>query len=136
MPIMLQACRRLWCATLLLLVSACGAGGPAYGPAGVDPIVEMTSGLSFTPAEIEVSIGQTVEWRNTSLFTHTVTTDPAQVTDPARVASPSQAEVFHQDVPPGEIYRHRFSVPGIYDYVCVPHEGFDMRGRVVVRPPD
>lgn len=136
MPKSFRAVCRLWGAVPLLLLAACGAGGPAYAPAGSDPIIEMTSGLSFSPAEVEVSVGQTVEWRNTSLFTHSVTTDPAKVSDPTQVALPEGAAPFHRTVPPGEIFRHAFTVPGVYEYVCVPHEDFDMRGRVVVRPAD
>lgn len=138
MPILPPALGRPWrMAPLLLLpLTACGTGGPAYGPAGPDPIVEMTSDLAFRPKVVEVSVGQTVEWRNTSLFSHTLTTDPARLAEPGEVGSPAAAAVFHKEVAPGEIYRHRFTAPGAYAYVCVPHEGLGMRGTVIVRPAD
>ncbi|MFB6081287.1 MAG: plastocyanin/azurin family copper-binding protein [Halanaeroarchaeum sp.] len=37
-------------------------------------------------------------------------------------------------IPPGEQYRHRFSVPGWYHYYCIPHEPAGMMGNVHVVP--
>ncbi len=119
-----------------LALAACGTGGPAYtrGPETADAIVEMTSDLAFAPATVTVRAGQVVEWRNVSLFTHTATFDPTLADDPAHVEQPDGVEPFHSgDVPPGEIARRRFDMPGTYRYVCLPHEGFGMRGTVVVR---
>ncbi|MFQ5774969.1 MAG: plastocyanin/azurin family copper-binding protein [Kiloniellaceae bacterium] len=122
---------------LLLFLGACGAGGPAYGPpaAGVAATVEMTPGLAFDPAEITVQAGATVEWRNKSIFTHTVTADPELAADPAHVALPQGAATFHSGpVAAGAVFRHTFATPGTYRYVCLPHEGFGMMGTVVVKP--
>ena len=107
----------------LLLLTGCGWGGPAYGPPAEDAaIVEMTTWLSFEPSTITVKAGDTVEWRNTSPFTHSVT-------------STSAAETFDSGaVKPGQVYRHTFAQPGTYAYVCKPHEEHDMRGAVVVEP--
>jgi plastocyanin len=93
---------------VLLAVSACGVGGPAYGPpsAEVAATVEMSSRLAFEPAEITVRVGDTVEWRNMTLFTHTVTGDPNLAEDPAHVALPDGATAFDSgSVPAGEVFR-------------------------------
>ena len=78
--------------------------------------------------------GQTVEWRNTSFFTHTATCDPAKAEDPRHVELPAGARTFDSGrIPPGEIWRHSFAAPGTYRYVCLPHEEDGMLGTVVVR---
>lgn len=116
-----------------LVLAACGAGGPAYGPPpapGV-AVVEMTDGLAFAPASTRIKAGDTVEWRNTSLFTHTVTDQPGH-SDLGRL--PPGAQPFSARVAPGAIFRHTFTVPGTYGYYCMPHEDFDMHGTIEVAP--
>jgi plastocyanin len=34
----------------------------------------------------------------------------------------------------GDIFRHTFTVPGTYTYLCVPHDRMGMVGRIVVMP--
>jgi plastocyanin len=119
----------------LLSLGACGFGGPAYGPASdAAAVVEMTNGLAFQPDAVRIKAGETVEWRNRSLFTHTVTDDPAQAKDAADAQLPEGAPPFSAQVSAGEIYRHIFTVPGIYRYFCLPHEGRGMHGQVTVEP--
>jgi plastocyanin len=120
----------------LSLLTACALGGPAYAPSqdSTAQVVEMTSTLSFYPSELHIRAGDAVEWRNRSLFTHTVTDDPAKASNPEDSALPPGAEPFSAQVAPGEVYRHTFTVPGTYRYFCEPHEGLDMLGRVVVEP--
>lgn len=119
----------------LFVLSGCGAGGPAYEPPlpDVAAITVMTTGLAFDPAEVKVRVGDTVEWRNKSLLTHTVTTDPTLARDKSHVRVPEGAQVFDSGaVFPGEVFRYTFKVPGIYLYICEPHQNFGMRGTVVV----
>ena len=119
----------------LLSLGACGFGGPAYGPASdVAAVVEMTNGLAFQPDAVRIKAGETVEWRNRSLFTHTVTDDPARAKDAADAQLPEGAQSFSAQVGAGEIYRHIFTVPGTYRYFCMPHEGWGMHGQVIVEP--
>lgn len=122
---------------VLLGLSGCAGRGPAYAPAsaGTAATIRLTSTLSFDPASVEVRSGETVEWRNVSLFTHTVTDDPTLVGDDAEVALPLGAESFSVSLPAGEVFRHRFTTPGTYRYVCMPHQGFGMHGQVVVTSP-
>jgi plastocyanin len=111
------------------MMAGCGLSGPAYEPAPEDAaVVEMTTWLTFDPSTIEITAGDTIEWRNTSPFTHTVTFETA-----AGVAAASRA-LNSGPIGPGEVFRQSFAQPGTYPYVCKPHEGHDMRGTVVVRP--
>jgi len=119
----------------LLSLGACGFGGPAYGPSSdAAAVVEMTNGLAFQPDAVRIKAGETVEWRNRSLFTHTVTDDQARAKDAADAQLPEGAPSFSAQVGPGEIYRHIFTVPGTYRYFCMPHEGRGMHGQVIVGP--
>ncbi|QKT03616.1 hypothetical protein HUS23_07225 [Ectothiorhodospiraceae bacterium 2226] len=116
-------------------LAACGLGGRAYDPPPEDAaaVVNMTHGFGFDPEEVVVPRGATVEWRNRSFFTHTVTADPARVKDPVHAQLPAGAEPFHSGrLRAGSVFRHTFEVPGTYEYVCLPHEGRGMRGRVRV----
>jgi len=119
----------------LLSLGACGLGGPAYGPdSDAAAVVNMTNGLAFQPDAVRIKAGETVEWRNRSLFTHTVTDDPLRARDPGDAELPDGAQSFSAQVGPGEIYRHIFTVPGTYRYFCMPHEGWGMHGQVIVEP--
>ncbi len=124
-------------ALLAVSLAACGSSGPAYkapGP-GVAATVEVTSKLSFEPAEITIRVGDKVEWRNRTVLTHTVTADPRIVADTSNVALPEGANPFNSAaIPAGQVFRHTFTVPGTYRYLCLPHAGQKMFGTVVVEP--
>lgn len=120
-----------------LVLTGCGITGPAHNeaaPPAVDQAVEMV-GTAFAPATIRIEQGQTIQWRNTSVLTHTVTADPDLAADPAHVELPAGAQPFHSgDIAAGEVWQRRFTVPGTYRYVCLPHEQIGMRGTIVVDP--
>jgi len=113
-------------ASLVIGLSGCGLGGPAYSPPPHDAtVVEMTTWLSFDPSTAEIMAGDMVEWRNTSPFTHTVTFGSADTGTAAIDSGP---------IAPGAVFRLSFPEAGTYGYVCKPHEGHDMRGTVTVKP--
>lgn len=96
--------------------------------------VTMTDALRYVPETLEIYVGQTVVWRNTTNLPHTVTAHPERVRDPALVALPEGAEPFDSgDMFAGDVFRHTFTVAGEYDYICIPHELAGMVGKVVVR---
>jgi plastocyanin len=105
-------------AAVTIALTGCAHNGPAYGPptAGAGATVKMSSGLRFVPPEVTVKAGQTVEWRNTSIETHTVT---GQGFDSGSIK-------------PGQVFSHTFATAGRYGYICKPHSGMGMRGVVVV----
>lgn len=121
---------------LALLLTACFSEAPeALGPIGGDAVViQMTSELTFSPADVEVRVGQTVRWENTSPFVHTATGDPARALLQGSVSLPAGAQPWDSgDVAPGASYERVFTVLGEYDYFCVPHEGA-MSGTLRVVP--
>lgn len=109
--------------------------GPEPAP-GVDVIeVTMTDDLRFAPEELRIRVGQTVLWRNTTPVLHTVTADPEAVRNPEQIALPEGAEPFDSGFMfSDETFRHTFTVPGEYIYICVPHDTVPMVGRIVVEP--
>jgi len=118
-------------------LAACGISGPAHTdppPPEVDAIVTMGF-TDFDPETVTIPAGGTVQWRNTSPITHTVTADATLARDPANVALPEGAQPFHSgDVEAGQVWSRTFTVPGTYRYVCLPHERQGMIGTVIVRP--
>lgn len=90
----------------------------------------------FDPDRVEISVGDTVEWTARSEG-HNVSAYPD---DARQVELPERAEPFgsfpagesYRIIPVGESFRHTLTVPGEYVYVCVPHVGEGMIGRVIV----
>ena len=122
-------------AALAALLAGCNTGGPAYDlPPGIyDQIVDMTTTLTFSPQTVTIKTDQVVLWRNQSLFAHTVTFDRSAADNPNDVFVPVGAEPFSSgDIPPGETFAHKFTVPGTYRYVCLKHEGESMTGTIIV----
>ncbi len=118
-------------------LAACGRSGPAYRTKSSDAatVVTMRSRLRFSPANITIQAGDTAEWRNRSLFTHTVTADKSLAKNPEHVVLPAGVEPFDSgDIPSGDVFRHTFAVSGEYAYFCIPHERHGMLGRVTVNP--
>ena len=53
--------------------------------------------------------------------------------DPNDVVVPVGAEPFSSgDIPAGETFAHKFTVPGTYRYVCLKHETERMTGTIIV----
>jgi len=117
-------------AAAMFLAAAAPAGAREAGPAVV---VDMTFGLKFEPETVRIKVGQTIEWRNKAFFAHTVTFDPAQADDPSHVSLPAGVEPFDSGkIGGGKSWRHTFTVPGTYHYICKPHEDHEMLGTVIV----
>lgn len=116
----------------LAALGGCATAGEPSPPPGVAAVVNATTLLAFSPAVVQIRAGDTVEWRNASPFGHTVTADPSLVKNRANVRLPQGAPPFNGPLPAGGTYRRKFTRPGTYDYVCLPHEGAGMKGRVVV----
>jgi plastocyanin len=90
---------------------------------------------SYSPATVTIRAGDTVEWQNTSLITHTVTDDPKLADISGDAELPPGASPFNSgDVPAGQVYFHTFTVPGTYHYFCTRHEESGMLGTIVVSP--
>lgn len=90
---------------------------------------------SYDPLTVTVRAGDTVEWQNTSLITHTVTDDPKRAETAGDATLPPGAAPFNSgNIPAGQVYLHTFTKPGTYHYFCTHHEDDGMVGTVVVMP--
>ncbi len=95
--------------------------------------VEMNNKLLFVPTEIAIKAGDTVEWRNIGSIPHTVTADPRRAPSSRNIELPNGAEAFDSRwVLGGQWFRYTFSEPGVYRYICLPHERARMLGTVIV----
>ncbi|MGE4056947.1 MAG: plastocyanin/azurin family copper-binding protein [Vicinamibacterales bacterium] len=98
---------------------------------GMPPTVTMIDGLRFDPGHVTVRVGTTVQWRNVSSESHTVTADPSRALTASNVQLPAGAEPFESEVvAPGQIFSRELTVAGEYRYVCRIHEGSGMVGII------
>jgi plastocyanin len=100
-----------------------------------DVKVTMTNSLRFDPDRVNIEVGQTVLWNNTSDLPHTVTADPVKAKNKDDCNLPASANPFDSGIiSPGHTYIQTFTVPGTYKYFCIPHETMGMTGQVIVNP--
>jgi plastocyanin len=132
----LSACARPGCGAVLTALAALGPGATLADPApAASAVIHLSTFLKFEPREVTVPVGGTVEWRNSSIETHTVTDDPAAAKDSAHAERPAAAQAFDSGpLEPGQSYSHTFTVAGRYSYFCRPHEMHGMLGAIVVTP--
>ena len=70
-------------------LAGCGLGGRAHGPASPNASAVVDMGFSsFQPETVHIRAGQTVEWRNTSVITHSVTDDRRAASKPQDASIP------------------------------------------------
>jgi len=125
-------------------LAGCGGSSSSDTPAGTETgsgtLVEMTDNLVFEPAEITVSVGDTVTWENVGSVPHSVTAYEEQLPDGATYFASGgfDSESAARDAYPtegavdgGETYEHTFETTGEFPYFCIPHEA-GMKGTVVV----
>jgi plastocyanin len=99
-------------ALLLSLAAAAPAGAAEFEVGVVD--------FDFEPATRTIGVGDTVIWRFND-DGHTTTANRGQV------------ERWNSGIKPeGQTFRHRFTRPGRFQYVCPPHAHFPMRGTITV----
>lgn len=116
-----------------------GCGGSTSTQTETDLTVEMTDELAFEPAELAVSVGETVTWETTGSVAHSVTAYGAQLPEGATYFASGgfdSADAAREGYPEGsvesgETYSHTFETDGEFPYFCIPHES-SMRGTVVV----
>jgi plastocyanin len=100
----------------LALLTLLASASPA---AAFDWKVEVVD-YEFRPAERRIALGDSVTW-NFSAAGHTTTSVRGQ---PDRWDSGLAAA--------GTPYTHTFNTPGRFQYICVPHQTFPMRGVIEV----
>ena len=98
------------------------------------------SEVYFNPVGLRIEPGDTVRWIQVNGY-HSVTAyHPANGDHELRIperAQPWDSGMLLAEYPAnGSTFEHRFTVPGVYDYLCIPHEAAGMVGRIVVGGPD
>jgi len=116
--------------------AGCGLGGRTHGPPSPNASAVVDMGFSsFQPETVHIRAGQTVEWRNTSIVTHSVSDDSRAASKPQDASIPAGATPLSSgDISAGDVFAASFPVPGPYRYFCTHHEGEGMMGTVVVDP--
>jgi plastocyanin len=131
-------------AALATVGSALLGGCAAAGTLGSDDDYDVgMTAVAFRPTRVTVSAGDEVVFRNTSSRAHSVTAYEDRLPDGAAyfasggfeseaAAREGWANGLVGNVTSGDEYTHRFEVPGVHEYFCIPHERSGMVGRVVV----
>lgn len=123
------------CFALILLGVACVYASVPAAPDDSDTvIVKMTADHLFVPDKITIKVGQTVQWDNDEPGgLHEVTNDPDAASDAGDVSMPEGAMPFDSHIiKSGKSFKYQFTIPGVYHYVCPPHESGGMVGIVTV----
>jgi plastocyanin len=100
------------------LVAAVAAAAALAAPASAEVSFVAMEFDSFSPARLDVLVGDSVSWRNGSLRAHDVVSDVAGF-DSGRVEQ-------------GGSFAHTFEAAGTFPYVCSIHD--PMTGEVAVHP--
>ena len=125
--------------TALGATAGCSTLGSLVPPS--KPRVDVQNNW-FEPDRLVIDPGETVTWWNIEYNEHSVTAYEGRIPDEAeyfasggfdseRAAREGYDAGFFG---PGDRFEHQFTVPGHYQYCCIPHEDFDtMAGTIVVR---
>ena len=95
------------------------------------------SDVWFDPIGVLIRPGQSIRWVNADLGnSHTSTAyHPSNDGHPLRI--PAEAANWNSDyLLPQETFEVRFTMEGVYDYFCIPHEHAGMVGRILVAEPN
>lgn len=89
----------------------------------------------FDPIGLLVEPGTTVRWMIHENVHTTTAYHPDNDNHALRI--PEGATPWNSDylVEPGEHFEITLTVPGVYDYFCIPHEAAGMVGRIIVGDP-
>ncbi len=105
----------LFLSVMVLFVSATAFGQVKH--------VVIVTDYKYTPAELRISAGDTVEWKNTQGY-HNV--------NGTQLAFPANPESFGNSLGFGWTFKHVFKTAGKYEYHCNPHISFGMKGKIEV----
>lgn len=93
----------------------------------------------FDPAGLHIQPGDTVRWIQINGYHSVAAYHPTNGNHELRIpdhAQPWDSTVLLAEFPTkGSTFEHKFTVPGVYDYFCQPHEAAGMVGRIIVGAP-
>lgn len=96
----------------------------------------LGSRVWFDPLGVLIDPGSTVRWVLAESAHSTTAYHPENGNHSLRIpeaAEPWDSGILHT---PGQSFEITLSVPGVYDYFCLPHEAGGMVGRIVVGEPE
>lgn len=107
------------------------------GPAPELEVIDMCSDtlgtkVWFDPIGLHVKPGTTVRWIVRQNVHTTTAYSPRNAHHPLRIPDGAAAWDSGFLVNPGDHFDVTLTVPGVYDYYCMPHELAGMVGRIVV----
>lgn len=122
----------------IVLVDRYGQPLVSGHPTAASQIFDVTVGPSnqriFSPATVNIHVGDTVRWTWASSF-HSVTSGSSCTAD-SNFCSPSDTSCSDGALSnTGAMYQHTFNTAGSYAYFCVLHCGSGMVGTVNVTAP-
>ena len=114
---LLQGRRYMWAAVAVMVFSGiCLAEQPAQAASGEQHIVVIKQ-MSFDPPQMAVQAGDTVEWKNEDIFSHTVTADNGSFDSGL--------------IDPGHSWQKTFKNAQALAYHCRPHP--NMKATLVIQ---
>lgn len=96
-------------AAVAVVIALVPLAGCAQDSGSAGPAVTLQESR-FDPSQLGISRGETVTWRNSDAFEHTVT-----------IRGPSGGTVADEEVPAGETTAVRFDQEGTYEVWCRYH---------------
>lgn len=82
-------------------------------------------GTEFTPDELTIEVGETVEWVFEGGGHNVFVSEAPEESD-------WDGTEGHGTHPQGHVHKQQFTVPGVYEYNCSPHSHLGMVGTVIV----
>lgn len=89
----------------------------------------------FDPIGIHIAPGQTVRWTAAENVHTTTAYHPQNDNHSLRIPETARPWDSGYLVNPGDHFDVTFTVNGVYDYYCIPHEMAGMVGRIIVGKP-
>jgi plastocyanin len=129
----------LGCLAVLLALLVSPETGNGQKVIEVKMIASAAGNVYFDPTGIHIEPGDTVRWVQISGFHSTTAYHPANDNHELRI--PENAASWNSDImigqypAPGSTFEQKFTVEGVYDYFCRPHENAGMVGRIIVGRP-
>ena len=105
--------------TVVALLPAVSLGAQSVQPEKNAQHVVIIEQMHFDPAQLAIHSGETVEWKNEDIFSHTVTADDGSF-DSGLIA-------------PGHSWRVKVQKVGEIEYHCRPHP--NMTAKLIVQAP-
>jgi plastocyanin/uncharacterized membrane protein len=116
-PPLLQNSKFVWAAVAVVVLSAVCFGAYGAQPAGDANHIVIIKQMRFDPAQMTVHAGDTVEWKNEDIFSHTVTADDGSFDSGL--------------IDPGHSWQRTFQTTQTLAYHCGPHP--NMKATLLVQ---